>query len=160
MGPKAASPLSRCILERVCDVGYLFYFFLLIAIINLVANAVRRARSGEGYSRYPGQTRPAATGRLAGDRPGPEKAPPGEAKAGLPQETDRSAAAKAGDGLRSATSPRSRTLKEAVPVNVARIFDEKEQLLAAFIFHELIGPPRSLRPRRTPPFAKGGPGGI
>ncbi len=34
---------------------------------------------------------------------------------------------------------------KGIPDSLSRIFCEEEQLLAAFIFHEVLGPPRSLR---------------
>jgi len=135
-------------------VGYIFYLFLLIAIINLVNNAVKRARSHEESRRSPGRSRPAMQSRPAGSQSRLEKSRPGDAKTELPLSPAHLPEKKAESGLQPSAQ------KGAVPVNVARIFTEKDQLLAAFIFHEVLGPPRSLRPRRTPPFAKGGPGGI
>jgi len=132
-------------------VGYIFYLFLLIAIINLVNNAVKRARSHEESRRSPGRSRPAMQSRPAGSQSRLEKARPGDAKTELPLSPAHLPEEKA-------ESPSTQPV--AVPVNVARIFTEKDQLLAAFIFHEVVGPPRSLRPRLTPPFEKGGPGGI
>ena len=64
--------------------GYIFYLFLLIAIINLVNNAVKRARSHEESRRSPGRSRPAMQSRPAGSQSRLEKSRPGDAKTELP----------------------------------------------------------------------------
>lgn len=125
----------------------IFYLFLLFAIINLVGNAIKRAKSQAESSRPPGRVRSTMRSRPAGGQSGLEEARPGKAKAGLPQSPAHLSEAEVDSGLRPAISPRRRALKGAVPINVARIFTEKEQLVAAFIFHEVLGPPRSLRRR-------------
>lgn len=129
------------------DVDSIFYLFLLVAIVNLVGNAVKRAKSKEDSSRRPGRARSTMRSRPARGQSGLEKARSGEAKAGLPESPAHLSGAEVESGCRPAALPRRKALKRAVPKNLERIFREEDQLVAAFIFHEILGPPRSVRHR-------------
>lgn len=116
----------------------LIIIFILLGVIGSAGRAVNRAyRSAQtlfGGGRAPAA---AAGGPLFSQRR-EEKAQP------------RGIASPVGAGKREAvraplSSPRSE--RGGVRNELGRIFREEEQLLAAFIFHEVLGPPRSLRRR-------------
>lgn len=115
----------------------LIIIFILLGAISSIGGAVSKA-----YRRAQKLLVPSAP---AGGAPIPQRL---EKKAEPP-----GAASPAGAGKRRlapAPPPSRRSAGERdsrVRSSLERVFSEEEQLLAAFIFHEVLGPPRSLRRR-------------
>ena len=119
--------------------GVLFLIVLLIVVINVIGNAVNRAQQkGEAVSRI-NQEGPVAKIRRAGMENLPEK----KQIAGVSPPAELGKGKQISAPLQLSGSGKIRVVHNKVD----RIFREEEELLAAFIFHEILGPPRSLRRR-------------
>ncbi len=117
----------------------IFIIAVLIGVISAIGNAVVKIQRRAGTAPGMDQARRAVKSRPAVVQHDPRKAQPVEA------------APLSGTGsekiIRAPSPSRRRDKGKEVRDNLGRIFREEEQLRAAFIFHEVLGPPRSLRRR-------------
>ena len=127
--------------------------FILAVVFNVVGTLLKQAAGSQSRSAPAG--RPAARPAVSPHPPGPprhdlvSKATPDPAGEGISMEG--SAAARLEEG--AASRPAGAALRRREPPAAAqrtaaglqRLFTQKDRLLHAFIFNEIIGPPRSRR---------------
>lgn len=117
----------------------LFFIALLVGVISIIGNAVSRAQRRADTANRQGRAGPMI---ISGPTPGQH----------LPTETKNPGAVPLPGAETWKRVPAPSQLSgggrgNAVRDKMERMFREEEALLTAFIFHEILGPPRSLRRR-------------
>lgn len=117
----------------------LFFIALLIGVISIIGNAVSRSQRRAATADRQGGAGPMI---ISGPTPGQH----------LPTEMKNPGAVPLPGAEAWSRTPAPSQIPgggrgNAVRNKVERMFREEDALLAAFIFHEILGPPRSLRRR-------------
>lgn len=115
----------------------LFILALLVGVISVINKAMKKVQQKAGNGPAVERIHPSAGSRQAPERRYGERKRP----AGRPPfivKEDKKA-------IGAPLPPRYEHKGRCTHDSLGRIFQDKEQLLAAFIFHEVLSPPRSRR---------------
>ena len=124
--------------------------FILIVILNLVGSLFKRVSEGQSRSAPAGRPRPPRYRYFEVEAPEPARE--GSSVEGSSAEwQDKGASGRAASKEKRRTEPTSVAQSAAtvetgrVAAGLHRLFTQKDQLVSAFIFHEVFGPPRRRR---------------